>query len=109
MRMWLVDPFLLCRRHLLGEHVELHMLVGTLRRGISIQGYLDNGLVDTSWIWLRHDELVAEMENRGMNHTSPLAHVKVEPAGCVDLEANLKELAKRCHRCRERIELYAGP
>jgi Pyrimidine dimer DNA glycosylase len=32
MRMWLVDPRLMCSQHLLGEHVELHMLVGSLNR-----------------------------------------------------------------------------
>lgn len=33
MRMWLVPPSHMCRKHLLGEHVELHMLLGTLKKG----------------------------------------------------------------------------
>ena len=41
MRMWMVNPEILCRKHLLGEHVELHMLVGWIIKGKSIQGYLD--------------------------------------------------------------------
>ena len=36
MRMWLVPPSHMCRKHLLGEHVELHMLLGTLKKGKSI-------------------------------------------------------------------------
>jgi hypothetical protein len=28
--MWMVDPRLVCSKHLLGEHVELHMFVGCL-------------------------------------------------------------------------------
>ena len=32
MRQWMVDPRLLCRKHLLGEHVENHMFIGTLKR-----------------------------------------------------------------------------
>lgn len=33
MRMWVVNPKILCRKHLLGEHVELHMATGHLQRG----------------------------------------------------------------------------
>ena len=33
MRDWKVNPKLLCRQHLLGNHLEVHMFVGTLRRG----------------------------------------------------------------------------
>lgn len=25
MRMWMVDPTIMCRQHLLGEHYELHV------------------------------------------------------------------------------------
>jgi len=28
MRMWMLNPKALCRKHLMGEHVEIHMLVG---------------------------------------------------------------------------------
>ena len=30
MRMWMVNPGFMCNKHLLGEHVECHMLVGHL-------------------------------------------------------------------------------
>ena len=30
MRMWGVDPKQMCRQHLLGEHVELHMQAGAV-------------------------------------------------------------------------------
>ena len=40
MRMWMVDPKKMCRKHLLGEHVEIHMMVGTLLKGRSIDGFL---------------------------------------------------------------------
>ena len=38
MRMWMLPPECMCRKHLLGEHVELHMLLGSMRRGKSIEG-----------------------------------------------------------------------
>ena len=72
MRMWLVPPSHMCRKHLLGEHVELHMLLGTLKKGKSITGFLSGGLVDPCRMYKRHGELVREMERRGYAHNSPL-------------------------------------
>ncbi|KTB48124.1 pyrimidine dimer DNA glycosylase/endonuclease V [Dehalogenimonas alkenigignens] len=99
MRMWLVDPRLMCRRHLLGEHVELHMLAGCLRRGKSIDGYLQ-GLVDPALIACRHEQLVREMNNRGFSHRSPLdAPECPQPAASISPERNLAELRRRCPDC----------
>jgi len=100
MRMWLVDPRLMCSQHLLGEHVELHMLVGSLNRGKRIDGFLEQGLVELRSIRRRHAELVAEMQRRGFRHQSPLPDFGRRRAGNVDPAANLKELARRCAACR---------
>ena len=102
MRMWLVDPAGMCRQHLLGEHVELHMLVGTLERGKSIQGFLDGGLIDTSKIRARHTDLTVEMMFRGYKHKSPLSFVHDDPDGYVDVDGNLEELHRRCEDCKSR-------
>lgn len=103
MRMWKVNPRLMCRKHLLGEHVEMHMFIGTIMNGKSVQGYLDNQLVEMHNIWKRHEELVREMKRRGYNHNSPLANcVKVE-AGYVDVRDNIEELKRRCKDCRRRM------
>lgn len=106
MRQWHVDPRLLCRKHLLGEHVEHHMFVGTLVRGSSLKGYIEGGLVEIHTLYQRHDELVQEMVRRGMRHKSPLredGREKLYEAGEVDREGNLQELARRCEECRARI------
>lgn len=99
MRMWMLEPSILCRQHLLGEHVELHMLVGTIRRGVSLTGYLARGLIDTAKISARHDALVEEMTRRGYNHKSPLEYDDELALGSVDLEASMLELMRRCSRC----------
>lgn len=100
MRMWMVDPKLLCRRHLLGEHVELHMFVGTIDMGNSLKGYVDNGLVEVHNIRSRHAQLVEEMIRRGYNHNSPLQDFDPWEEGRVDVEANHKDLLSRCEECR---------
>jgi hypothetical protein len=101
MRMWMVDPRLMCRKHLLGEHVELHMLTASLRRGISLQGFFDNKLIEVHNVEKRHEQLVREMKRRGFNHASPLLRSPKKRAGRVDRRANLVELARRCRHCRE--------
>ncbi len=99
MRMWMVPPRKMCRKHLLGEHVEIHMAVATLRLGKSVEGFLQNGLLDLSRLRERHDELVREMERRGYRHTSPLGPVPRRQGGRIERRANARELARRCPDC----------
>ena len=100
--MWLVDPELLCRRHLLGEHVECHMFRGSLRKGSSLTGFVEGGLLDSRLLTHRHEELAREMLRRGYRHESPLIAGFDEAAapGNVDMRRSLQELASRCEECR---------
>jgi hypothetical protein len=102
MRMWNIDPEKMCNQHLLGEHVECHMFVGTLNKNKSVKGYLDKGLVEIHNIKKRHKELVNEMKNRGMNHKSELPYYKKQKIGFVNINKNEKDLFKRCDKCRRR-------
>ena len=105
MRMWMVDPKKMCRKHLLGEHVEIHMLVGTLLKGLSIEGFLERGLLEPQSARKRHDALVAEMRARGYSHASPLPKFpRYECIVRVELERSEAELAARCPDCRRLIE-----
>jgi hypothetical protein len=100
MRMWMVDPRKMCDQHLLGEHFELHMLVGSLRRKKTLTGFLDGGLVELHRIRSRHTELVIEMKSRGFRHASPLPQFRARRAGKVNLRHNVQELTRRCDACR---------
>ena len=100
----MVDPKIMCRRHLLGEHVEIHMLVGTINRLKSIRGFLDKGLVEPQSIEHRHASLVTEMTARGYNHKSPLpSWIHPTVTGLpVDTEKSLTDLINRCPECEAR-------
>ena len=113
MRMWKVDPKVLCVHHLLGEHKELHMLVGTLNKGIIDivnSKFVTQGLIEIHNIKNRHDEIVTELLNRGypsgLNHKTPINNgdFKSIVAGNINIEENLKELSRRCKNCKERIK-----
>ena len=75
MRVWDVDPALLCRAHLLGEHRELHAVWNVLT--LDRTGYARHPET-VRWqgrlraLFERHEQLVSEMERRGYTHRSPL-------------------------------------
>jgi hypothetical protein len=101
MRMWNVDPASLCRKHLLGEHVEMHMFVGHLNKGRRLGRYAD-GLCERHRIRERHELLASELVARGYNHRSPLPAFDELEEGHVDLRRSERELRGRCAACRRR-------
>jgi len=102
--MWMVNPKFMCRQHLLGEHVEIHMFAETLSREKTVKGYLEKGLLEVHSLYSRHEELVKEMKRRGYRHCSDLDKkwMSADPLGTVDRERNLEELLGRCSRCNRR-------
>lgn len=75
MRVWDIDPELLCDRHLLGEHNEIHAIWSVITGGL--KGF--SGHPETKrWqgklraLYLRHALTAAEMQRRGFKHKSPL-------------------------------------
>ncbi|MEW6182738.1 MAG: pyrimidine dimer DNA glycosylase/endonuclease V [Bacillota bacterium] len=75
MRIWDVAPERLCRKHLLGEHRELHAVWSILTN--NKKGYARHPEV-IRWkgrlkaLYHRHEELCAELTKRGYKHNSPL-------------------------------------
>lgn len=75
MRIWDVDPRLLCRQHLLGEHRELHAIWSVItknRSGYSRHPETVRWRGKLAALYRRHDMQVAEMSRRGYSHMSPL-------------------------------------
>jgi hypothetical protein len=104
MRMWMVEPRIMCRSHLLGEHAEIHMFVWNIDRKHSVKGYLTKGFLETHNLYRRHEELAQELAKRGYRHNSPLDSKwkGAEHAGSIDRKRSLEELVKRCSKCRAR-------
>jgi hypothetical protein len=105
MRMWGIPVENMCNKHLLGEHVEMHMFVGTINKNKNLNGYFKNKLVVISEIKKRHNEIVNEMIKRGMNHKSELPEFKWNSLemGEINIEENKKELKRRCEECRKKL------
>ena len=107
----MVNPAVMCNKHLLGEHVECHMLVGHLQRKRQITNYIRLNLLQPKSLRKRHNQLAKEMLNRAMKHQSPLPDFdlsylpKAHRTYTVDAEASLKELSRRCADCRKLIRI----
>lgn len=77
MRIWDINVKHLCRKHLLGEHRELHGLWNILTKHGGKGGYSQHPETKR-WIgklqalYERHDALVVEMKKRKYKHNSPL-------------------------------------
>ena len=84
MRVWDIDPALLCRSHLLGEHRELHAIWSVLTKGKKGYSHHPETL---RWkgrlkaLYLRHERLVAEFRKRGYSHRSPLERALATGSG----------------------------
>jgi hypothetical protein len=108
--MWMCDPRILCRKHLLGEHGELHKHLPAFNRGVRVEGrFYPVVQMQFKGYRKRHDALAKEMIGRGMNHRSPLPDTAFKANypeywdTVVDREQSLKDLIGRCSRCRERL------
>jgi hypothetical protein len=100
----MVNPRIMCRQHLLGEHAEIHMFIGTIRCGKSVNGYLEKGFLEVHNLYSRHEELAEEMRRRGYRHCSDVDEKwrTAEKLGVIDRQKNFEELLKRCSRCKRR-------
>ncbi len=110
MRMWMVDPQMMCDKHLRGEHIECHMFHGSIRKRISMKGYLQNDLFEPMALANRHLQLASEMEKRGDNHKSPLfisdrmfSYLSQEERSHrIDIKNSRSILLSRCEECAKR-------
>jgi len=101
--MWMVNPRCLCRKHLLGEHGEIHKHKHNFEKKHSMAGRL--GQIEPASMEARHDELAREMVRRGYNHKSPYSQPDVSylPQMTVDIRQSLDDLQSRCEECTKLI------
>lgn len=114
MRMWLVTPKVLCRKHLLCEHADLHMLAKYLKDDRCLNNYIENGMIHTKQILDRHNDLKYAMLDRDYNHDSPLVmspdtlvqSIRLGLECYINKLNSFKILHNRCEECKKRIDRY---
>lgn len=114
MRMWGIHPVFLCKKHLIGEHGEIHKFLPSFRKGYKVHGrFFPVVQIQFQGYKARHDDLAQEMANRGYNHKSPLIDIpdfeSIYPEYYhlkVDIQTAIKDLSDRCPECAERMEIF---
>jgi len=105
----MVKPILMCRKHLLGEHFEIHKHRHNFVKRHSIKKRVELKQIEPESMGARHDELAKEMLRRGFRHESPyempdLSHLSDEHRTTkVDRGSSLVMLRDRCPDCAELI------
>ena len=110
MRMWGIDPSLLCRKHLLGEHGEIHKHKHNFVKKHKITKRIFPVVqIEPENMQKRHDDLATEMLKRGYNHNSPyeqpdLSYLNInERFAKIDIEISIVDLNSRCPECSKNI------
>jgi hypothetical protein len=109
----MIDCKLLCRKHLLAEHGEIHKHKHNFEKKHSMLGRI--GQIEPLKMKIRHDELAKEMISRGYKHNSEYVMPDIsylskdELNSKVDLNKSIIDLINRCAQCGSAIEdLYKG-
>jgi len=108
MRMWRVNPKILCIQHLLGEHFEIHKHRHNFVKMHNISGRIRPVTqIEPDAMQSRHDPLVEELILRGVNHKSPYEQPSLEYLSDdlryakVDRLLSLRDLLSRCSKCKD--------
>jgi len=115
MRMWMVDPEIMCMKHLCLEHMHLHMFKKAFKNKRKLAGFIANNLLEPQAVAARHKLLSEELTRRKdatfpAPHRSPLEedYTLIEnlenKEAKIDQDKALKELLQRCSRCKRRYE-----
>lgn len=105
MRMWMIDPKLLCRKHLLGEHGEIHKHRHNFVKKHSVTNRVLQGQIEPKSMKTRHDELAVEILRRGYNHQSPYEMPDIsylpeyQQTFTVNKKDSILDLYSRCTDC----------
>jgi len=102
MRMWMVEPRLMCDKHLVKEHGDIHTIVWHIRARHAL-----TGKVEPISIRSRHTQLEEEMSLRKPNtKATPLKRftlVRKYKMLIVSASASLVELASSCKDCESKV------
>lgn len=117
MKMWMIDPALMCFEHIETEHQQLHSewKYWQRRKNTSILGLIKQNAFEPSAYKKRHDELEHEILKRGYCLVDsaieqpdfsylPLSH----QAATVSLKRSWRRLFDNCKKCRRQMTQVTG-
>jgi len=110
--MWMLPPEMMCSKHRVGEHGEIHKFKKTFEKGYSISGRIHPVVqIAPAFMKARHDQL-AEYLNHNSPYAMPdLSHIPVHELNAFpSITQSMIDLGSRCEECafriKEGIEMY---
>lgn len=111
MRIWDIPVECLCRKHLLGEHAELHAMWAIItgdRRGFANHPETIRWRGKLKALYNRHEAQADEMRERGYKHRSDLDYNQARGEDVQDsfvyaYREQIADLSSRCSECQSRI------
>ena len=111
-RMWAVHPKVMCRKHLMEEHNNLHKFVGMINKDTDLSKYREERFLDPKALPHRHGLIIKEFQRRGIKHTTPLSSKDIntvkldwnDTRNKLDSYKDINEMYDNCKQCRRRID-----
>lgn len=110
MRMWMVNPRIMCNKHLGGEYAEFYKHKWTFENKHKKDKYIENNCLEPRSMQKRHDELVEERLRRGLKAKGTFIAPDIsylpehQQNHTIDVEMNLKLLIDKCPDCKKLYE-----
>lgn len=106
-RQWLSDPRLMCKQHILGEHLEAHIFVSKMQKETSLKGFRKGSMFfGAEFVKSRHDKIAKLLKQP---HKTPLFIGELEIKNypyiaptLYDLTKSMEDLLGRCEECKRK-------
>ena len=102
MRMWMLNITIMCKKHISGEHSEIHKHRKDFEREYSIKGRIEpQVLIQPKDMKNRHDKLAKALNHKSVYTQPDLQNYPTyQKEAKVDKWKSLVELYRRCENCR---------
>lgn len=105
-RQWLAHPDYMCISHITGEHAETHSFIAKMRKGYSLEGFYEGGMLyGAEYVVARHELLSQFLKG----HSTPLyveddiarlsREYPLNPPTIEHVRNSIITLINRCENC----------
>lgn len=114
MRMWMINPKMMCNKHLIEEHAGLHKFLSNIKFKSCLKRAVESKRIELISYQERHDLLEKEITNRN-NKTKPtpitmpdLSHIEKEYFIHIDRAQSIRALCTLCNKCADKMSVKVG-
>lgn len=106
----MTDPNLMCSKHRVGEHGEIHKHRHNFEKQHNISGRIYPEIqIEPESMKKRHDQLAAFMDHKSEFSQPDLSYLPDDQRYAkVNVMESYRELCRRCPECRAKIEKIMG-